>query len=249
MSALLNLVAAEARKILRNPARLKEALRPRRWRQFFGVVRFYSRTGNRWMAYSGRAGFEKRAYVSYREYLDHQQVKLRHLDLSSYESQYERLLGERLAQFGSSQKGAVALCLGARRGAEVRAFQKQGCLAVGLDLDPGPENPFVLRADFHAVPFQDGSVDVVFTNSLDHVFDVDQFIREIRRVLKPAGELVVEAIRGRAEGMEPDPYATFWWGRVDDVVALFEAAGFKLRRRNAFSKPWPGEQLCFERQD
>src|SRR5256885_15343735 len=98
MSALLNLVATEARKILRNPARLKEALRPRRWRQFFGVVRFYSRTGNRWMPDPGRARFEKRAYVSYRDYLALQLGKYLQLDLSPYDSPYERLLAVRLRQ-------------------------------------------------------------------------------------------------------------------------------------------------------
>jgi SAM-dependent methyltransferase len=245
MSALGRLIAAEARKILHDPSRLKEALRPRRWRQFFSVVRFYSRTGNRWS--DQPRGFQRRVYARYEDYLEHQQVKLQHLDLTRHEDRHERLLRERLAQLGRLQKGDVALCLGARRGAEVRAFRAHGCIAVGLDLNPGDLNPDVLRGDFHAVPFRDRSIDVVFTNSLDHVFDVDRFIREISRVLKPAGLLVVEAIQGRDEGTPPDAYASFWWGRVADVVALFEATGFRLRYRNPFAEPWPGEQLCFEK--
>ena len=90
-------------------------------------------------------------------------------------------------------------------------------------------------------------MDAVFTNSLDHVFAVDRFIGEIRRVLKPAGILIVEAIQGRAEGMSPDAYASFWWDRVDDVVGLFERNGFRLFYRNPFAEPWPGEYLCFEK--
>jgi len=244
MSGLGNLVATEAQRILRNPSRLIEALRPRRWRQLLAVIRFWSRTGNRWDA--DPRGFERRVYGGYQEYLTHQQDKLQHLALSRYEDHYQRLLSERLAKSGRLQPGAVALCLGARRGAEVRAFRNHGCVAIGLDLNPGKENPDVVCGDFHAVPFHRRSVDVVFTNSLDHVFEVERFIGEIRRVLKPAGLLVVEAIQGRAEGMRPDPYASFWWGRVDDVVALFEASGFRLYYRMSFTEPWPGDQLGFE---
>ena len=174
-------------------------------------------------------------------------VKLKHLDVARYEDQYEPLLRERLAQMGRLKQGAVVLCLGARRGAEVRAFRHHGAIAVGLDLNPGERNPHVLRGDFHAVPFQQESIDVAFTNSLDHVFEVGQFISEIRRVLKPAGLLVVEAIQGRAQGSAPDSYASFWWDRLDDVVALFAASGFRLCCRNAFAAPWPGEQFCFEK--
>ncbi len=247
MSALRNLIVTETRKILRNPSRLKEALRPRRWRQFLGVLNFYSRTGNRWRTDAHEAAFQKRIYLGYQDYLEHQQTKLRHLDLSRHESDYRRLLRERLAQSGRLKKGAIVLCLGARRGAEVRAFHDHGCFAVGLDLDPGEENPHVLPGDFHAVPFQAESIEVVFTNSLDHVFAVDRFIGEIRRVLKPSGMLIVEAIAGRAEGTAPDAYASFWWDSVDDVVALFEKNGFRLFHRKPFAEPWPGEQLCFEK--
>ena len=245
MSALRDLIAAEAKNILRNPSRLKEALRPRRWRQFLGAARFCSRTGNRWSADGD--GFQKRVYTSYQQYLEHQQIKLKHLDVARYEDQYEPLLRERLAQMGRLKQGAVVLCLGARRGAEVRAFRHHGAIAVGLDLNPGERNPHVLRGDFHAVPFQQESIDVAFTNSLDHVFEVGRFISEIRRVLKPAGLLVVEAIQGRAQGSAPDSYASFWWDRLDDVVALFAASGFRLCCRNAFAAPWPGEQFCFEK--
>src|SRR5881296_1160342 len=115
MSALRDLIAAEAKKILRNPSRLKEALRPRRWRQLLGAARFFSRTGDRWSA--DREGFQRRVYASYQEYLEHQRVKLQHLDLSRYETQYERLLRERLARINRLKKGAVVVCLGARRGA------------------------------------------------------------------------------------------------------------------------------------
>ena len=245
MGALRNLIGTEAKKLFRNPARLREALRPRRWRQFLQVAVFYLRTGNRWQADSSDGSFERRVYPSYQDYLRRQESKLAYLDLSRYEAEYRRLLSERLAGVDGLKKGAAVLCLGARLGAEVRAFHDRGCFAVGLDLNPGRQNRYVLRGDFHEIQFPRESADVIFSNSLDHVFAVDRFIAEIRRVLKPGGLLILETMKGRAEGVSPDPYASFWWKSVDDVVALFSRHGFKALQRTAFARPWPGELLCF----
>jgi len=247
MGALRNLIGTEARKLFQNPARWREALRPRRWWQFLQVAVFYLRTGNRWQADSSAGSFERRVYPSYQDYLRRQQSKLACLDLSLYEAEYQRLLGERLAGVDGLKKAAAVLCLGARLGAEVRAFHDCGCFAVGLDLNPGRQNRYVLNGDFHELQFPRASADVIFSNSLDHVFAVDRFIAEIRRVLKPGGLLLLETMKGRAEGVSPDPYASFWWKSVDDVVALFSRHGFKPLQRTAFAKPLPGELLCFAR--
>jgi SAM-dependent methyltransferase len=248
MGALRNLIGTEAKKLFQNPARWRETLRPRRWRQFLHVAVFYLRTGNRWRAEPIDGSFERRVYPSYQDYLRRQQSKLNYLDLSGYEAEYQRLLGERLSGVDGLKKGAAVLCLGARLGAEVRAFQDCGCFAVGLDLNPGRQNRYVLHGDFHEIQFPRESADVIFSNSLDHVFAVDRFIAEIRRVLKPSGLLILETMKGRAEGVSPDPYASFWWTSVDDVVALFSRHGFRALQRTAFAMPWPGELLCFARQ-
>ena len=248
MSGLRHLIGAEIGKIFRDPSRVKELLRPRRWRQFAGVLAFHLRTGNRWRAPAQGPAFQQRVYPGYDDYLKHQQAKLPHLDLSRYEIAYRARLSERLTNTHCLRKGASVLCLGARLGAEVRAFHDQGCFAVGVDLNPGERNPCVLPGDFHKLQFPGESVDVVFTNSLDHVFDADRFIREIARVLKPAGILILEVTRGRAEGVVPDAYASYWWNSVEDVIELFQTNGFKLFHRSPFIEPWPGEHLCFEKR-
>ena len=202
MGALRNLIGTEARKLFQTPARWREVLRPRRWRQFLHVAVFYLRTGNRWQAEPSDGSFERRVYPSYQDYLRRQQAKLEYLDLSHYEAEYQRLLSERLAGVDGLKKGAAVLCLGARLGAEVRAFHDCGCFAVGLDLNPGRQNRYVLNGDFHELQFPRASADVIFSNSLDHVFAVDRFIAEIRRVLKPGGRLIfVDSVQ---TGDEPD---------------------------------------------
>ena len=77
------------------------------------------------------------------------------------------------------------LCLGARRGEEVAAFQEIGYDAIGVDLVATP--PYVIEADFHDLPFEDSSFDLIFSNSVDHVFDLEKFTSEICRVMRLGG--------------------------------------------------------------
>lgn len=247
MGLLQDLISGDAAAALRRRRLLGEILRPRRWRQLISLTLFHVRTGNRWRPAGSNQGLEQRQYSSYRQYLEHQGSKLKHLELSCYEADFQRILKVRLAGMTLLRPGSRALCLGARRGAEVRAFRDCGCLAIGLDLNPGPNNPDVLSGDFHAIPFLASSVDVVYSNSLDHLFQVDRVIDEVRRVLRVGGALILEVTRGSSEGTAPDSYASFWWNRVDDVVVLFEKKGFRLLRRTSFEAPWSGEQLVFEK--
>ena len=236
----------ELKKLARSPGRMVEVFRPRRWRQLAGILAFNARSGNRWKTQPD--GFRQREYASYEQYVRHQQSKLNHLDLTKYDVEYRRLLGERLRNLPVLKRGATVLCLGARLGTEVKAFIDLGCFAVGLDLNPGRENKFVVQGDFHQVQFATASVEVVFTNSFDHVFDPEKMIGEIKRVLKPGGALIIEAIHGEAQETLPDYYASFWWQGVGDLVALLEQKGFRMERRERFKEPWPGEQIYFTLQ-
>jgi hypothetical protein len=60
--------------------------------------------------------------------------------------------------------GRTVLCLAARN--ESEAWTDADFLAIGIDLNPGENNRFVVVGDFHALQFRDGVFDVVFTNSL-----------------------------------------------------------------------------------
>jgi SAM-dependent methyltransferase len=242
---MIDVILDEVRKIVRKPRRLLEVFRPRRWRQFLSILAFNARAGNRWQTAPEKAQFKRREYSSYEQYIRHQQSKFQFLDLAEYDVNYRRQLGARLQSAPGLKRGASVLCLGARQGTEVKAFHDAGCFAVGLDLNPGPENQFVLHGDFHEVQFPAESVDVIFTNSFDHVFDPEKMIGEIRRLLKPDGLLIIEAIEGEAQATAPDHYASLWWQHVNDLVALLGERGFAVLRRAAFAEPWPGEQLCF----
>ncbi|RME29744.1 class I SAM-dependent methyltransferase [Candidatus Parcubacteria bacterium] len=176
------------RKVLRDPRRALRLL----WgmlldgglRLFFSVIAHSHRT---------RDGSVVRKYLSYGVYRVHQKLKLcliaGHLQ-KDYEPKFENALFERLQdlrELGILKKKGAALCLAARLGAEVRAFRRAGFFAVGIDLNPGKRNPWVLPGDFHNLQFANESVDVVYSNSLDHVLDLKQFTREVHRILHIKG--------------------------------------------------------------
>lgn len=87
-------------------------------------------------------------------------------------------------------RGRIVLCIGARGGGEVRAFRDLGAFAVGVDLFPTNSN-LVLHGDAMSLnQFGSSSVDLVFTNVLDHIPFLDRFAAAAWRVLKPGGMLV-----------------------------------------------------------
>ena len=189
--------------------------------------------------------FMARRYASYDDYVAHQSAKLDTLDLAEYDVRYRELLAARLREAGQVQKDATVLCLAARVGTEVKAFQDLGCFAVGIDLNPGDANPYVLPGDFHDVQFPDGSADVVFTNSLDHALEPARMLGEVRRLLGEGGLFVVEASLGGEEGFSPREYEAFYWDTVEDLVKLIEAEGFERVSSAPYEEPWRGVHMAF----
>jgi SAM-dependent methyltransferase len=216
-------------------ARLRRSLRKRWLRRKFGED---------WERPSGT--FHKRLYASYEAYCEHQAAKLGTHTFGNYDIEFRRVLRERLAALGMDWRDRRALCLGARIGTEVKAFLDVGAAASGIDLNPGENNPHVARGDFHNLSNPAGSLDAVYTNSLDHVYDLDRLSAEVLRVLKPAGLFIVEAVNGREHGIHPGFFESLSWESVDDLVRVFENAGFTVWRRTPITAPWPGEQICFQ---
>jgi SAM-dependent methyltransferase len=82
-------------------------------------------------------------------------------------------------------------------------------------------------ASSEAIPFPDSHFDCVsMFNSLDHVDDVAQTIREIKRVTAPAGRILLIVEIGHA----PTPTEPHWLDRdvVRQFAPEFEAAGVRL---------------------
>lgn len=126
------------------------------------------------------------------------------------------------------RRGTI-LCMGARTGAEVAAARDVGFTrAYGIDLHPvGPQ---VIAADWHYLPFVDGSFDTVFTNSLDHCQSLDLLCAEVRRVLKPKGTFYVRASDSVGKTLEhwerKTKLESLWWDRWSDLMTAICERGF-----------------------
>ncbi|MGH0035618.1 MAG: class I SAM-dependent methyltransferase [Myxococcota bacterium] len=176
-------------------------------------------------------GLAKRRYSDYDEYLDHQAHKLGNIEerLRAREAEDLEIFTERFRTCEALAGARNVLCLAARIGTEVRALLDLGYFAVGIDLNPGQDNPYVVAGDFHALVFPDASVDAVYTNSLDHVFDLEKVVAEVVRVLAPGGILITDVLEGWAEGFVAGEYEATHWEKVEPFVQhLAELGGLEL---------------------
>ncbi|MFW5887071.1 MAG: methyltransferase domain-containing protein [Bacteroidota bacterium] len=127
------------------------------------------------------------------------------------------------------------LCLGARTGCEVEAARQVGFkTSIGIDLYPAGEN--VIYGDWHSLPFKNNSFSNVFTNSLDHCYDIDKLSDEIRRVLVLNGSLFVQVQkkdalknkRDKNKHIEEEYLDYLFWDDANDLITYFYKKDFEL---------------------
>jgi hypothetical protein len=60
----------------------------------------------------------------------------------------------------------------------------------------------------------------VFTNALDHAFDLGRICREVSRVLKPQGIFLAEIVAGSRDpdGRGPGKFEALWWESLERVA-------------------------------
>lgn len=183
-----------------------------------------------------------RTYKSYQEYLDHQASKLKlHLsEVIEKNREYQEIVYDRYRDL-LLFKGCSVLCLGARLGGEVEAFKKLGAVAIGIDINPGVNNLHVLYGDFHEINFPDRCFDYVFTNCVDHVYDMEKFLYEISRVLKSDGIGIIElAVQEAGE------YETIDTRDITDIRSHIRKY-FRINFESPIDNGWQGKLLILKR--
>ncbi|HQT31488.1 MAG: methylase [Hydrogenophilales bacterium 28-61-11] len=100
---------------------------------------------------------------------------------------------------------------------------------VGLDIDSPPARARGVADVFYAgkaFPFDPASFDAVLCNQvLEHVFNPDEFLAEIERVLKPGGKLLLTVPFAWDEHEQPWDYARY---SSFGLKALLEKQGFRI---------------------
>ncbi|KDO36734.1 hypothetical protein CISIN_1g025071mg [Citrus sinensis] len=187
-------------------------------------------------------------YASYETYIQHQLNKTLNPKLRAvwttrdWErkvrvfSRFFQDLKQRHFLFNESK----ALSIGARVGQEVAALKLVGVSdSIGIDLVPRP--PLVIKGDFHAQPFDNGTFDFEFSNVFDHALYPWKFVGEIERTLKPAGVCVLHvALSRRADKYSANdlfsvkPLVKLF--RESELVAVRKVDGFGLDTEVVFRK-------------
>ena len=141
------------------------------------------------------------------------------------ENEIEPQLTKRFkVSMGERTKGSTVLCVGARLGGEVRAFKNLGALAVGIDMNPGLENNFVLHGSATSLQFASGLFDIVYTNILDHIDDLALFFEESKRVLRQDGMLMIDVDQNPKDEWAVRDLR----GEIPKFIKTLEIAGFSL---------------------
>ncbi len=132
-------------------------------------------------------------------------------------------------------QGGKVLCLGARFGEEVLAFRRLGYDAIGIDLW-ADEGDLVIKGDWNDLPFEN-EFDVIYTNSIDHAWDIEEMIQEIEKALKSIGKVIIALDQAHtnadteieAKFADPTRYEAMLWNSNKDVIDAF--VGFDLKAK------------------
>ena len=134
-------------------------------------------------------------YDSYEAYIKHQKIKTTDQDRikkwlnEEWEIKYNGFIEifSRNNKYIKNKNNAI--CLGARTGQEVKALIDLGVNAIGIDLVAFP--PYTIEGDIHNLQFKDNTVDLEFTNIMDHSLYPEIFISEMERVCAIDGIIIL----------------------------------------------------------
>jgi len=148
----------------------------------------------------------------------------------------------------SIKRGAVVLDAACGTGRNTAWIQAHGCRAIGLDITAAMLQRAVstaagaglVQGDIRVLPLRSGSVDAcVCALVLCHLPDLKPALRELARVLRPGGRLVVSDPHGRGEyaggqgfygagGITRPRYIRNYHRQASEWIAAFGDSGFAI---------------------
>lgn len=128
---------------------------------------------------------------------------------------------------------STVLDCGSGNGAFVEVLRGAGIPAWGQDLAEDAESPFVYTGALEDIGFPTDAFDVVTVHDvLEHIVDPSTWLKELSRVCRPGGTLIVDFPRfwhdlGRHHWK---PVQHLWMFDEGQLIALIESAGFDVER-------------------
>ena len=180
-----------------------------------------------------------------------------------YDAPYEVA---RLAAVAAEVPGGpgLALDVGSGSGMTTDLLEQRGWDAVGVDLTPAGHRSRVVRGDVRRLPVRSASVDLVCClEVIEHVLEQEVLLRELRRVVRPGGWLVLSSPnRLSLQALAGKVAYTFRGRRWDygdpshvsvrtsfTIARLVERAGFVVTRRVGFQllphRPRPLHRIAY----
>jgi SAM-dependent methyltransferase len=101
---------------------------------------------------------------------------------------------------------------------------------IGVDYE-NPGHPHVNESidvyyDGKTLPFEDNSFDAIFTSEVfEHIFNLPEIIRELHRVLRPGGQILLTCPFAFCEHEQPNDFARYSSFAIRHLV---ESAGFEV---------------------
>lgn len=123
-------------------------------------------------------------------------------------------------------QGRRLLDVGAGSGHYRPLFARQDYLAIDRGYEQKDRAGLSVVADIGAIPLADGSVDhAICMEVLEHLPDPLPVLREIRRVVRPGGEILVSTPLCLGEHMQPYDFQRYTRYALKE---MFERAGFEV---------------------
>ncbi len=155
--------------------------------------------------------------------------------------------------------GEVVLDLGCGRGGDLlRALERVGPAGAALGVDASPamvvaararlgahRNVLLVRGDLAAVPLPDAVADAVVSNcAINHALDKAAVFREVKRLLRPGGRMVVSDVVSETELPEavrndPAAWAACYGGAIPEAEYLAAVAAAGLLEVRVLSRTAP----------
>lgn len=157
--------------------------------------------------------------------------------------EYPLQLATYLMKLYGLQKGMRILDNGCGRGEFLYAFSSLGLEATGTDLSNYCAEAQVVDFNHDSLPFPDEYFDVVFSKSvIEHIANTEHYMKEMRRVLKPGGILILMVPDWETQYMifYQDPTHIHPWTvkSVDRILNMFEFKDVKSEKFVQLPSVW-----------